>query len=119
MSRIVLGNRHATDSLDNGETRFALPKGKRATTVDLPDDWTLSQSFVALTAAGGIWDTNTQTRDEDGVVTSAAFPDKPGAKPAVPAWVASDDAALASLVAAHFGGLAGTELEIRDLEAPR
>jgi hypothetical protein len=119
MSRIVLGNRHATDSLDHGATRFALPKGKRATVVDLPEDWTLSQAFLALTAAGGIWDTNTQTRDEDGVVTSTAVPDKPGAKPAVPAWVASDDAALASLIAAHFGGLAEVDVEIRDLEDPR
>lgn len=111
MSRVVLGNRHATESLDNGETRFALPKGKRATVVDLPEEWSLSQAFVALTAAGGIWDTHTQTKDEDGVVTSNPK--------AFPAWVASDDAALASLVASHFGGLAGAPIEIRDLEDPR
>lgn len=115
MSRVVLGNRHATESLDNGETRFALPKGKRATLVDLPEDWSLSQAFLALTGVGGVWDTHTQTKDEDGVVTSRAFDDKP----AVPAWVASDDAPLASLLAAHFGGIAGAEIEIRDLEDPR
>lgn len=112
MSRVVLGNRHATDSLDNGETRFALPRGKRATVVDLPEDWTLAQSFLAITSPTGVWATHTSATDEESGALVAN--DK-----AIPAWVASDDAALASLVASHFGGLAGAEIEIRDLEEPR
>lgn len=111
MSRVVLGNRHATDSLDNGETRHALPRGKRATVVDLPDEWNLAQSLLAITGAGGVWDTHTGTKTED----DEALVSNPKA---VPAWVASDDRALATVLAAHFGGITGTEIEIRDLEEP-
>lgn len=102
-TRVVLGNRHATDSPDNGETRHALPKGKRATTIDIPDEVSLTQALIAITTKGGVWDTHTATREKGADPVSN---DK-----AVPAWVASDDPALASVLAAHFGGI-----EIRDLE---
>lgn len=92
--RLVLGNRNATDSHDNGETRETLPKGKRATTVEIPDEVTLGAAFKAITDPGGIW---------------AAH----ASEGAAPAWVASDNAPLATLVAAHFGGI-----ETRDLEEP-
>jgi len=92
--RLVLGNRHATDSTDNGETRFELPKGKRATTVEIPDEVSLSDAFTAVTAPGGVWATHAK-------------------EGAVPAWVASDNEALASIVASHFGNI-----EVRELEDP-
>jgi hypothetical protein len=106
MSRVVLGNRHATDSTDDGTTRTALPRGKRATVVEIPDDLNVAQAFTAITAAGGVWAHQTGTKDVDGDLV-------PNDK-AVPAWVASDDAALASILAAHWGGI-----EIRDLEEPQ
>jgi hypothetical protein len=96
--RLVLGNRHATDSEDNGETRFELPKGKRSTEVVVPDEVSLGDAFTAITAPGGVWATHA-TED------------------AVPAWVASDNSALATLVASHFGGDKGP-IEVRDLEDP-
>ncbi len=92
--RLVLGNRHATDSTDNGDTRTPLPRGKRATIVEIPDDVTLADAFTAITARGGVW----ATHATDG---------------ATPAWVASDSKPLATLVANHFG-----DIEIRDLEEP-
>lgn len=94
MSRVVLGNRHATDSLDDGATREALPRAKRATVIDIADGTPIDQAFLGIVSPGGIWDTH-------------ATPGK------TPAWVASDDPSLATLVAAHYGGI-----EIRDLEEP-
>lgn len=96
MSRVVLGNRHAQESTDNGETFEALPKGKRATTIEIPDDYTIAQAFTAVTAAGGVWEAHAHQ------VKGETPP---------PAWVASDDHALATLIAAQYGGI-----EIRDLE---
>lgn len=90
--RLVLGNRHATDSHDNGETREPLPEGKRATVVEIPDEVSLPQAFLAITADGGVWSTH-------------------ATEGAVPAWVASDNPGLAQLVASHYG-----DVEIRDLE---
>lgn len=108
MSRVVLGNRNATDSTDNGVTRFALPKGKRATVIDIPEEATIYDALVAITAPDGVWAAHTSVTDEKtGELTAL---DRNG-KPHRPAWVASDDPALASVLAAHFGGI-----EIRDLE---
>lgn len=106
MSRVVLGNRHASDSHDNGETRFALPRGKRATVIDIPEELNLATALMAITRPGGVWATNTAVTDEE----SGALVERDVA----PAWVASDDPALASVLAAHFGGV-----EIRDLEEPQ
>jgi hypothetical protein len=94
--RLVLGNRHATDSEDNGETRVVLPKGKRATVVEVPDEVSLSDAFTAITAPGGVWATH-------------------ATEGATPAWVASDNPTLAAIVASHFGGHEGP-IEVRDLE---
>jgi hypothetical protein len=98
MSRVVLGNRHAHQSLDNGETFEPLPKGKRATVVELDDDMPIAQAFQAITGPGGVW---------------AAHVHQVKGETPPPAWVASDDAALATLIAAQYGGI-----EIRELEEP-
>lgn len=107
MSRVVLGNRHAHHSLDNGETFEKLPKGKRATTLEIPDDMTTAAAFIAITHPGGTWaahvhQVNSGRRTEEG---------EPILETPPPAWVASDDPAMASLLASHYGGI-----EIRELE---
>jgi hypothetical protein len=89
---LVLGNRDAVQSLDNGETFERLPKGKRATTVEIPEGYSVGQALRAVTDAGGVWSTHAS----DG---------------ATPAWVAGDHDGLVQLVAEHFGGI-----EIRKLE---
>lgn len=96
MSRVVLGNRHAHQSLDGGETFEALPKGKRATTVEIPDELTIAEAFTAITHPSGVW---------------AAHVHQVRGETPPPAWVASDDTALATLLASHYGGI-----EIRELE---
>jgi hypothetical protein len=96
MSRVVLGNRHAQESRDNGQTFEALPKGKRATTIEIPDDTSTATAFLAITHPAGVW--------------AAHVHQVKGETPA-PAWVASDDPTLATLLASHYGGI-----EIRDLE---
>jgi hypothetical protein len=68
---VVLGNRNAIQSLDNGETFNPLPKGKRATTVEIPDDMSLVD---ALRAIADLWPKHSHQ-----------------GKP--PAWVASDSPA--------------------------
>lgn len=98
MSRVVLGNRHAHESTDHGATFTALPKGKRATVIEIPDDFTIAQAFQAITASGGAWEAHVHQ------VKGETPP---------PAWVASDDPALASLIAAQYGGI-----ETRELEEP-
>lgn len=90
--RVILGNRHAIQSLDNGVTFEAMPKGKRATTIDVPDELTLGEAFTVITARQGVW----AHQAEDG---------------AVPAWVASESAGLSSLLAEHFG-----DIEIRTID---
>jgi hypothetical protein len=92
MTRVVLGNRHAVQSRDNGETHEPMPKGKRATVVDAPEGQSLAETFTAITHPSGIWAAHAQLG-------------------AVPAWVASDSPGLAALVSEHFGNI-----EIRDLE---
>ena len=93
MPRVVLGNRHAVHSTDNGATLTPMPRGKRATVVDIPDDTPLVTALATI------------THDTEGVWAKHATP---GARPA---WVASDSPALATVLAEHFGGI-----EIRDLE---
>lgn len=95
--RVVLGNRHAivrTVDDDGTETTTPGPKGKQATVIDLSPDDTLVESYLAITGPRGAW----------------AFH---AAEGKTPAWVASDEPALAQLVSAHYGGL-----EIRDLQDP-
>lgn len=98
MSRVVLGNRHAQQSTDNGQTFEPLPKGKRATVIEIPEDTSIGDAFRAITDPGGVW--------------AAQVHQVKGETPP-PAWVASDDPALATLIAAQYGGI-----EIRTLEDP-
>lgn len=88
--RLVLGNRDAVQSLDNGETYERMPKGKRATVIGpFEDDVTLVD---AVRIIDSVWSTH-------------------AAESSTPAWVASDHAGLAALVSDHFGGI-----EVRELE---
>ncbi len=85
--KIYLGNRAAIDN-DPGPDQGAVLEGKFCTTVSPPVDATLADAFGDITLPNGIW------------ARHSAAP---------PAWVAvdSDDAkagaALADLLAAHFG----------------
>lgn len=88
--KLVLGNRDAVQSLDNGETFERMPKGKRATVIGpFEDDVTV---VAAVRIVDSVWSVH-------------------AAEGAVPAWVASDHELLAELTAQHFGGI-----EIRELE---
>ena len=92
--RVVLGNRHAVHGVNrDGETvTEPMPRGKRATVVDFPDDTTLGDAFTTVTHPQGVWA-------------------KHATEGAAPAWVASDSPGLAALLAEHFG-----DIETRDLE---
>lgn len=95
---IYLGNRAAVAVARDEETgqfiRTPLPKGKRCTTVQPPDDIPLAEMFTTITHGSGVWGFHS---------------DDP------PAWVAveSDNpklaTALAGLLSEHYGGI-----EIRD-----
>lgn len=90
---IVLGNRDAVESHDNGETFERMPKGKRATTIGpFEDGVSVGDALRIITAPDGVWS-------------------KHAADGATPAWVAGDHGLLVQLVADHFGGI-----EIRELE---
>jgi hypothetical protein len=94
MSRVVLGNRHATDSRDNGETFVPMATGKRATVIDPPEGQSVGETFAAITDPAGVWA-------------------KHAVEGATPAWVATDSPALAMLLSEHFGGI-----EVRELTDP-
>lgn len=83
--RAVLGNRNAVEGRGTGDDVeiVALPKGKRATEVVFPDETSLSEAFQAITHPAGVW----------------AHHATEGSKPA---WVASDNDALASVLADHY-----------------
>lgn len=97
--QVVLGNRNAVHQVrtvdDEGtivEVREPL-KGKQATRIDIPDELSLSDAFLAVAKAeGGVWASHS-------------------AEGATPAWVAADSEGMAALLAEHFGGI-----EIRPLE---
>jgi len=91
---VVLGNRDAIESPDNGETWVRLKKGKRSTQIEIPDGTTLGEAFKAITDPKGVWAHH-------------------ASEGAVPAWVASDSPGLAALLAEHFG-----RIEVRELEVP-
>lgn len=99
---IVLGNRDAVESRDNGETWERMPKGKRATTIGPFEEGT---SLVeALRIIEHAWQTHVDTSkvDSDG---SEIVP--------TPAWVATDHELLGALVAQQYGGI-----EVRELLDP-
>lgn len=110
--RVVLGNRdarnldtHAIDKAraidkdthdprrlhdedeERGLARLSVPvAGKQATLVVLPPGTTLAEAFLTVTAPGGVWASSTH-----------------GAGSTAPAWVASDEEALAVLLVSHWG----------------
>lgn len=90
MTRVVLGNDSAVESLDNGDT-FVPVEGSRETAIDVPDEYTLAQGFMAITHPQGVWANH-------------------AVEGTVPTFVASDSAALAALLADHF------DIEIRELQ---
>jgi len=94
--KIWLGNRAAVEVQQSEhpvtgkvtEKRVVLPAGKRCTFMVTPEDMGFAEAFVNITAPGsGAW---------------AYHSDGP------PAWVASDNAAMAAALAEHFG------CEVRD-----
>lgn len=87
--KLVLGNRDAVQSVDNGETFERLPNGKRSTTVEPPDGLSLVE---IVRVVDSLWPRH-------------------AAEGAVPAWIAGDHAGAVALIADHFGGI-----EIRELE---
>lgn len=95
--RVVLGNRNAVHTVQkavDGELQDVVEKmsrGKRATEIDIDDDYGMSRAFVTITDPRGVW----------------AAHSTPGA---TPAWVASDNAGLATLLGEHFG------CEVRELD---
>lgn len=91
MTTVVLGNRHAIESRDNGQTIEPMPKGKRATVVNIPEGTSLGEAFTTVTHPVGVWGSNAK-------------------EGSAPAWVASDSPGLAQLLGEHYG------VEVRDLE---
>ena len=81
---LKLGNTKAKEAVEDGvnATKFRSLKGERETEVNFPDEYTLAQAFVTLTAPNGVW---------------ANHSDAPAS------YVISDNASLATLVADHFG----------------
>lgn len=95
--RVVLGNRNAIQTVRTGdpdepEKVQKLPRGKRATEIDIPDEKSLGEAFTTITHPQGVWASH-------------------ASEGATPAWVASDNGSLATLLAEHFGGI-----EIRKLD---
>ena len=81
---LKLGNTKAKEAAEDGvnATKFKALKGDRETEVNFPDDWSIAQAFIALTAPNGIW---------------ASHSDAPAS------YVMSDSTGLATLAAEHFG----------------
>jgi hypothetical protein len=72
---------------DDGQTeRNALPGGHSVTEIHVPNDTSLSEAFVTITSAQGVWAYHSEQS---------------------PAWVEADDESLQTLLASHFGCPAG------------
>jgi hypothetical protein len=98
--KLVLGNRDAVESRDNGDTFERMPKGKRATEFVFPEGISLLEAFQVVTGGGWAAHVDTTQTDKDGAVVVPS-----------PAWVASDNGVLADMVSENFGGV-----EVRELE---
>jgi len=92
--RVQLGNPAAKAAYrdENGELHHRAVDGARVTTVVIPDSYTLVDAVSAVLAQDGAWNHHTQG-DNPGDVT--------------PDWVESDNEALGTLLASHFGCPAG------------
>lgn len=105
--RVVLGNRNAVHQVhkpgDDGDlvpVVEKLPRGKRATEIEIPDETPLVSAFTTITHGNGVW----AKHATDG---------------STPAWVASDNAALASLLSENWGGIEIRELDVNPVRKPR
>lgn len=110
--RVVLGNRDAIESRDNGESFERLPDGKRATEVVFPEGTSLLEAFSIVTAQQGVWESHVDTSelddDEQPIVPK-------------PAWVAVDKEheTLGRMLAEQYGGIEVRELlDPYDVETP-
>lgn len=89
--RVLLGNPAAKEASTNpttGAIRWRRLDGRRVTTVQIPDTYTLLEAVATITAQDGVWNNHSQGNNVDDYT---------------PDWVASDNEALASLLASHFG----------------
>lgn len=103
--RVVLGNRDAVHSTNNGETRARLPKGKRATEFVFDDGVSLLEAFQTITNPLGGWQAHAS--ELDGLGRSGDV--------GTPAWVAVDKEheTLGRMLAEQYGGV-----EVRELLDP-
>lgn len=99
---VVLGNRDAVHIPPGGTEHERMPRGKRATRVELPDGISIADALTTIVHPQGVWHAHVDTSRTDSDGATIVPP---------PAWVAGDHAGLVSLVAEHFGGI-----EIRELE---
>lgn len=97
--KLVLGNRDAVQSRDDGETFERMPKGKRATVVDFEDGTDVAEALRIVTDPEGVW----AKHADDG---------------AVPAWIASDNSLLAAVLADRFTAAGEKPVEVRELLDP-
>lgn len=110
---IELGNAAAIGAYrdSEGELQHEDYDGERVTTVNLPDDYTMSMAFLCVTAPDGVWTHHSRVDPETG-------------RPVPPAWVESDKDGLAALIAENFGCPVGrpdgwgADLETTDEETP-
>lgn len=96
--RVLLGNRDAFNvvNVPDGKGGITTERQRAAGNfrldIDFPDGVGLSEAFANVTARNGIWANHTLGNDSK------------------PAWVASDSAELASLIAAEY------DCEVRELD---
>lgn len=88
--RVQLGNSAAKEAYRDGggNLNHRALDGNRITTVVIPDTYTLLEAVACVTAQDGAWNHHSQGDDP---------------LDSIPDWVESDDTALASLLAQHFG----------------
>lgn len=85
MATVQLGNAAAhqwvADKKHPKGGQFEALEGDRITTVDIPDDYSLSKAFIAITDPNGVWGAHSAGE---------------------PAWVECNDEDLGKLLASHY-----------------
>lgn len=83
---VELGNAKAVQQVTTaeGDTILEPVEGARVTTVNIPDENSLSEAFVVITDPRGVWAAHSEQGEKA-------------------TWVYSDNAALQYLLAQHFG----------------